>query len=306
MTMHHGEILISAPTVQQLILDQFPEWSGETVELLHGAGTENTIFRIGATRAARFRRLATSATDVAAELEREALSMWELAELSPVATPTPIATGRPSREYPFPWSIQTWLLGDVATPRISADSSGLAQEVANLVHAFRSAPLKGRRFAGTGRGGELADSDQWMETCFVESSKVLDVPRLRTLWSGFRRLPREQPDAMTHGDLIPANILLRENRLVGILDTGGFSAADPSLDLIVAWHLFDDEARYAFREALGIGHLEWQRGAAWAFQQAMGLVWYYEASNPSMAQLGRSTLTRLCTDPELSRTPAAF
>ncbi|WP_255546360.1 MULTISPECIES: phosphotransferase [unclassified Nesterenkonia] len=298
--MHHGEIQISVPTVQQLILDQFPDWSGETVEPLPGAGTENAIFRIGATRAARFRRRASSATDLVAELERETLSMWELAELSPAPAPMPIATGRPSREYPFPWSIHSWLPGDVATPRISADSSGLAQEVANLVHAFRSAPLKGRRFEGTGRGGELANSDQWMERCFFKSSTVLDVPRLRTLWAGFRRLSREQPDAMTHGDLTPANILLHEGQLAGVLDTGGFSAADPSLDLIVAWHLFDAEARYVFREALGIGHLEWQRGAAWAFQQAMGLVWYYEASNPSMAQLGRSTLTRICADPELS------
>lgn len=306
MTMHHGEIQISVPTVQRLIREQFPEWSGETVEPLPGAGTENAIFRIGATRAARFRRRASSATDLVAELEREALSMWELAELSPAPAPMPIATGRPSREYPFPWSIHSWVPGDVATPRSSADSCGLAQEVAGLVQAFRSAPLKGRGFEGTGRGGELTDSDTWMETCFFESSTALDVPRLRTLWAGFRRLPREQPDAMTHGDLIPANILLRGDRLVGILDTGGFSAADPSLDLIVGWHLFDAEARYAFREALGIGQLEWHRGAAWAFQQAMGLVWYYEASNPSMAQLGRSTLMRICADPELSRSLEAF
>lgn len=305
MTMHHDEIQVSVPAVQQLILDQFPEWTSETVEQLHGAGTVNTIFRIGATRTARFRRQASSATDVAAELERETLSMWELAGLSPAPAPTPIAIGRPSRQYPFPWSIQSWLPGEVATPQGSADSGELARGMAELIGAFRSAPLKGRRFTGTGRGGTLSDSDKWMEKCFFESSNLLDVPHLETLWASFRRLPREQPDAMTHGDLIPANILLRENQLAGVLDTGGFSAADPSLDLIGAWHLFDAKARYVFREALNIDELQWQRGAAWAFQQAMGLVWYYESSNPSMAQLGHSTLTRICADTELSRALAA-
>lgn len=53
-------------------------------------------------------------------------------------------------------------------------------------------------------------------------------------------------------------------------DTGGFSAADPALDLIAAWHLFDTEARSVFRDAVGTGVTEWLRGAAWAFQQAMG------------------------------------
>jgi hypothetical protein len=32
---------------------------------------------------------------------------------------------------------------------------------------------------------------------------------------------------------------------------------------------------------------------AWAFQQAMGLVWYYAASNPAVSRLGRRTLDRI-------------
>jgi hypothetical protein len=32
---------------------------------------------------------------------------------------------------------------------------------------------------------------------------------------------------------------------------------------------------------------------AWAFQQAMGLVWYYLDSNPPMSRWGRRTLDRI-------------
>jgi hypothetical protein len=42
--------------------------------------------------------------------------------------------------------------------------------------------------------------------------------------------------------------------------------------------------------------LEWARGAAWAFQQAMGTVWYYADSNPSMSLVGRRTLERILAD----------
>ena len=39
--------------------------------------------------------------------------------------------------------------------------------------------------------------------------------------------------------------------------------------------------------------MEWERGKAWAFQQAMGLVWYYADTNPVMSQMGRRTLDRI-------------
>lgn len=56
---------------------------------------------------------------------------------------------------------------------------------------------------------------------------------------------------MTHGDLIPANLLVQKNRLVGVLDAGGFGPADSALDLVVAWHIFDHDARAVFRADVG-------------------------------------------------------
>ena len=47
------------------------------------------------------------------------------------------------------------------------------------------------------------------------------------------------------------------------------------------------------RRALACSDLEWERSRAWAFQQAMGLVWYYADSNPVMSRLGRVTLDRV-------------
>ena len=113
------------------------------------------------------------------------------------------------------------------------------------------------------------------------------------MWAGLRALPEVDADVMCHGDLIPPNVLVRGGRLAGVLDTGGFAAADPALDLVSAWHLLDDDPRAVLREALGCGDVQWRRGMAWAFQQAMGLVWYYAQSNPTMSRCGRRTLQRL-------------
>ena len=82
-------------------------------------------------------------------------------------------------------------------------------------------------------------------------------------------------------------------RLAGVIDVGGVGPADPALDLVAAWHLLDAAPRQVLRDHLGVDDLEWDRGRAWAFEQAMGLVWYYETSNPTMSALGRRTLQRL-------------
>ena len=47
------------------------------------------------------------------------------------------------------------------------------------------------------------------------------------------------------------------------------------------------------RDDLGCDDLEWERGRAWAYAQAMGLVWYYVETNPVMSRMGRRTLDRL-------------
>jgi aminoglycoside phosphotransferase (APT) family kinase protein len=47
------------------------------------------------------------------------------------------------------------------------------------------------------------------------------VPRLRRIWAAMRRLPRGAGgDVMSHGDLIPGNVLVSGGRLAGILDVG--------------------------------------------------------------------------------------
>ncbi len=65
---------------------------------------------------------------------------------------------------------------------------------------------------------------------------------------------------MTHGDLVPGNVLVADGRLAG--------------------------------------------GKAWAFAQAMGLVWYYVTTNPTMSFTGRRTLDRLLQEGSRLRSKA--
>ncbi|NEN05558.1 aminoglycoside phosphotransferase family protein [Diaminobutyricibacter tongyongensis] len=298
--MHADELHLDDAVVARLVAEQFPQWREEPIRRIVTDGTVNAIYRIGSELTARFPLRQADPREVTADLSREAAAMQEFGACCPFPTPIRVAVGVPGHGYPLPWSVQTWLAGDAATPGGLADSSQFARDLAALVRALRGADTGGRTFPGTGRGGRLRDSDEWMEVCFRESEGLLPVARLRKLWAGFRSLPRAGDDVMSHRDLIPANLLVDGEQLVGVLDAGDFAPADPSLDLVAAWHLLDADARRVFRSDLGCGDLEWQRGAAWAFQQAMGLPWYYRDSNPGMASLGHSTLTRILAAPEIT------
>ena len=294
--MHPDELTVSESTVRQLVDDQFPAWRAMAITALDLRGTVNAIFRIGDRLAARFPLRPRDPEVVGRELRAEADAARELVGRTRFATPEPVATGDPGAGYPLPWSVQTWLPGAPATDADPGASIPFAQDLATLVSELRAVDTRGRTFAGTNRGGDLRAHDGWMQECFDRSAGLLDVPALRRLWDAWRDLPREAADVMTHGDLIPGNVLVDHGRLTGVIDVGGFGPADPALDLVGAWHLLDHGPRQVFRTQLSPDELEWARGRAWAFEQAMGLVWYYETSNPTMSALGRRTLQRLTED----------
>jgi aminoglycoside phosphotransferase (APT) family kinase protein len=291
--LHEDQVDVDADVVRRLVAAQFPQWRDEPVSALATAGTVNAVFRLGTGKVARL-PLRPGAGDL---VHREFEAALELLGATRFPTPEPLALGRPGEGYPFAWSISTWVPGTPADELDVTAATGLAADLGEFVRGVRNLPLHGRRFAGTGRGGNLHVHDAWVAQCLESSEGLLDVESLRSLWARFRRLPHVAADVVVHGDLIPGNVLVAGGRLAGILDVGGLGPADPALDLIAGWHLFEGPAREEFRRAAGGDELDWVRSQAWAFQQSLGLVPYYATTNPRMSALGRSTLERILADP---------
>ena len=297
MDMHAGQLSVSPETVRELVDEQFPKWRSLAIQAVDSAGTVNAIFRIGGQFAARFALEPGEPGPMRRRLESEAAAARELAGRTRFATPEPVALGEPGAGYPLPWLAQTWLPGVMAIDEDPGESEAFAHDLAEFIEGVRTIGTRGRTFRGHGRGGDLRSHDAWMQTCFGHSRQLLDVPRLRRMWEGMRGLPRSAgADVMSHGDLIPGNVLVCGGRLTAILDVGGLGPADPALDLVAAWHLLEAGPRQVLRDDLGCDDLEWERGKAWAFEQAIGAIWYYIESNPAMSRMGRRTLERIQAD----------
>lgn len=291
--MHEDRIDVTPEQVVKLVADQLPHLAGLEVTDVKAAGTVNAIYRIGPDVAARFPLREADPARLTNQLRAEMSAANEFSEACTVAAPEPLHLGQPGHGYPLPWTAQSWLPGNVATPTSCENSTSLADDLGRLIGELRNCDTRGRRFQGTGRGGEISDHDKWMETCITQNADLFDIDTMRATWATFRELPREDPDAMCHADLIPPNLLVHDGNLTGVLDTGGFQPADPALDLTCAWHLLADSPREQLRASLGCSDLQWERGKAWAFEEASGLPWYYRDTNPAMAEIGITTLNRI-------------
>ena len=127
---------------------------------------------------------------------------------------------------------------------------------------------------------------------------AVDRDAVLRAWDSALSAPRYAgPPAWLHGDLHPANILVADGQVSGVIDFGDITSGDPACDLAVAWMLLPLEWHGAFRtayEAAGGVADEglWRRARGWALN--LGIVWLaHSADNPQLQNVGRRTLGRI-------------
>lgn len=259
------------------------------------------LFRIGDQLTARFPLQPKEVEEARRTLGRGAAAARELSGPTRFPTPEPVGIGEPGLGYPMAWSVQTWIPGAVPTDEDPAESVPFAHDLAEFIQGVRAIDTQGRTFGGRWRGGHLPTHDAQVETYLRQSEGLLDIPRLRTIWATMRELPRgDTADTMTHGDLVPGNVVVARARLAGIIDVGGLGPKDPALELLEAWHLLETGPRAVLRQDLGCEDLEWERGKAWALVQSVGLLGYYRHTSPVLTRMGQRTSARIVaatTDP---------
>jgi aminoglycoside phosphotransferase (APT) family kinase protein len=102
------------------------------------------------------------------------------------------------------------------------------------------------------------------------------------------------PPVWLHGDLHPANILVNDGQVSGVIDFGDITAGDPASDLSVAWMLLPPDGHAIFWSAyqadggLASDALR-ARARGWALNFAVVFLAHSE-DNPVLRQVGRRTL----------------
>lgn len=290
--MPAAEVDLSTRLVRELLADQHPDLAHLPIELL-ASGWDNAIFRLGEALVVRMPRRQMGAR----VLLNEQRWLPVLASRLPLPVPAPVRIGQSGHGYPWAWSVVPFLPGDPASRMVPFDSREAAVAVGRFLGALHL-PAPPDAPANPFRGVPLAER----AATFADNVRTLgaqvDRPAVLRVWDAALAAPEwDRAPVWLHGDPHPANILVHQGRVSGVIDFGDITAGDPATDLSVAWMLLPAEQhgifRQAYRDASGaasaVSDPLWLRAKGWALNFALVFL-AYSADDPLLKRAGESTL----------------
>ncbi|HEV2070637.1 MAG TPA: aminoglycoside phosphotransferase family protein [Acidimicrobiales bacterium] len=259
---------ITPELVARLIADQFPQWSELAIRSVEPSGSDNTTFSLGDTLSVRL----PSAAAFAAQVDKEHRWLPVLAGQLPLAIPEPVALGKASRWFPWPWSIYRWLEGEPATVERISDLNVFAVELAGFLDALYGIDPVGGPRAGKHnffRGGPLDVYDEQTRHSIQLMAGAIDAEAAVDVWEESLARRWDRPPVWIHGDVAPSNLLVVDGVLSAVIDFGCAAVGDPACDLVIAWTFLTDAERQIFRRRLGLDSATWARGRGWALWKAL-------------------------------------
>lgn len=241
-----------------------------------------------------------SAAGYVAQVEKEQRWLPYLAKRLPLPIPEPLAKGKPSQDYPWPWSIYRWLDGDpLALQLPETNLKLLAQNVAAFLQALHAIDASNGPPAGAHnfhRGGSLLVYDAEARAAIESVSDEVDAELARTIWDAALASRWRGEPVWVHGDIAEGNLLMQDGRLCAVIDFGSSGVGDPASDLILAWNVLDAESRAVFRQALSLDSATWQRGRGWALWKALIVLAAERGRDESLSEWSRRTIREVMAD----------
>jgi len=247
--MTDTDTAVTEALVRDLLRDQHPDLAELPLQEVDG-GWGNQMWRLGDELAVRVQRM--DPWPAAQLKERRWLPV--LAPRLPLPVPVPVRDGAPSGRFPKTWTVMTWVPGrplDHATITRADDAADALATFLRALHVEAPADAP----ADTGRGAHPREGREGFEH-FLGSLDAAaigpDAAAVREVWDDAAAAPAwERPPVWVHGDLHPANVVVADGTLAGVVDFGDLFAGDPAVDLAAAWVLLPADAAERFVAAYG-------------------------------------------------------
>lgn len=235
-----GDVLSAAGTgfdlpeegVRALLREQHPDLADLPLKSVVG-GWDNRLWRLGEDLSVRLPQMERSPE----LLEKEQRWLPLLAPELPLPVPVPVRSGTPTAIFPRPWSVARWVPGEPADYVPVSRGDHAADTLAAFFTALhRPAPADAPTASDRGVPLRLLDP-------FQDQGDELPIDALRPVWADalaaaeWTRAPR-----WLHADLHPANAVVADGTLAGVIDFGDMCAGDPATDLSAAWLLLPSVA----------------------------------------------------------------
>jgi aminoglycoside phosphotransferase (APT) family kinase protein len=260
--------VVDASVVASLIADQYPQWGRLPLVPVVPGGWDNTTFRLGNEWSVRL----PSADVSVAQVAKEHRWLPFLARRLPLQVPEPVAMGRPSTRFPWPWSIYRWIDGETASVGRINDMTSFASDLGAFLAALYDIDASDGPHAGEHnffRGGPVSIYDTEARQSIRTLRSDTDGAVATEVWEAAIATKWERSPVWVHGDVTPSNLVVRGGYLRGVIDFGSAGVGDPACDLVIAWTFLTDDGRETLRRALTLDEATWARGRGWALWKAL-------------------------------------
>ncbi len=230
---------ITAGLIRDLLRDQHQDLAELPIRPVEG-GWGNQMWRLGDELAVRIQHMDTHP---GCQLkERRWLPL--LAPRLPLPIPVPIRNGAPSERSPKLWTVMTWVPGQPLDHGSITRGEHAADTLAGFLRALHVEAPSDAPVDTSGHGAHPKDCTDGFDQFFysIDADAIgSDAAHVRAVWDDAVEAPAwEGPPVWVHGDLHPANVIVADGTLTGVVDFGEMFAGDPAADLAAAWVLLPE------------------------------------------------------------------
>ncbi|MED5017767.1 aminoglycoside phosphotransferase family protein [Paenibacillus chibensis] len=293
---------IDVTVVKRLIQEQFPDWSELEIKPVTNGGNDNRTFHLGNDMSVRL----PSGEAYVPQVEKELKWLPILSKELSLPISTPLARGNPSKEYPFPWTVNKWIDGETLQLQNIHDLSQFAKDLGTFLNELQAIDTRGGPIAGKHnfyRGGNLAVYDPETRDAIKQNKDTLNGSLLNEIWELALNSTWVANPVWVHGDMAPGNILVKDGRLSAVIDFGILGVGDPSCDAAMAWTFFDAPSRKVFRNTLQMDEDTWNRARGWALWKALITYHSNRSSDKAIAEESYRIMKTIEQEYEFEETP---
>jgi len=289
--------MITIELAKKLIANQFPEYANLDIVSVEKQGHDNRTYRLGPDLLIRM----PVAGSYALKVPKEHKLLPKLSSQLSINIPEPIKIGAPSKDYPYPFSIYKWLEGQSANHLTIDDTilESIALQLANFLKELElidevDGPTPGQH--NWWRGDHISIYDKGAREQIAHLADVIDRNEALDLWIKACATKWHKPSVWIHGDFSSGNILIKDNKLSGVIDFGGMGIGDPACDLVIAWTFLKDKSRSIFKESIDLDDATWLRAKAWALWKATFELCQINDKNSNEARLQKNIISSVLND----------
>jgi aminoglycoside phosphotransferase (APT) family kinase protein len=267
--MNEKSIILTPDLARKLIAHQFPKYSILQITDVEKQGHDNRTYRLGRHMLIRI----PTAEKYALSVLKERELLPQLAKYLSINIPTPIKMGKPSADYPYPFSIYKWLPGKSINllKLTNHDQEQLAFDLAKFLKELQAindieGPEPGQH--NWWRGDHVSVYDKETREQIAELAEIIDASKALALWDQACATKWNKQPVWIHGDFADGNILIKNNKLSAVIDFSGTAVGDPACDLVIAWAYLSGKAREIFVNEINMDSDTVLRARAWALWKA--------------------------------------